>query len=149
MEDYEINSRTLALISIDKTSTHVIEDESDFIVKHTPTEIIDHSCRYFGSSYEGRHVGTMEILGIQYKTPILIEETNNIIFFPTASCRSTNCCWISLDKIEKYMQDSNYSKVIFKNGNEIKLNISLGSLENQIFRATRLDSILRKRRKIG
>lgn len=149
MNNYEINSKTLAIIPISKNMSKIIEEEAEFIVNKEPIEIIDHSCRYFGSSYKGRHEGTKEILGINYKTPILIEETRNIIFFPTCSSRLSTCCWLSLEKIENYDKYSTFSKVIFKNGYELKLNISIGSLENQILRSTMLDSILRKRRKIS
>lgn len=149
MNSYEINSKTLAIIPFSTTSSKIIEEETEFIIDKTPIEIIDHSCRFFGSSYIGRHEGTKEVIGINYKTPILIEETRNLIFFPTCSSRMNNCCWISLEQIQNYTKYCNVSKVIFKNGQELTLDISLGSLENQILRSTMLDSMLRKRRKIS
>lgn len=149
MELYEINSKTLAVIPINKYQSKIIEEEETYIIDKNTISIIDHSCRYFGSSYIGRHEGTKSMIGINYKSPILIEESSNIIFFPTCSTRLDNCYWISLNKIKEYKKDNKNAKVIFKNGYELKLDISYGSLENQILRSTLLESVLRNRKKIG
>lgn len=147
MENYEINNSTLAIIAISETKTKIIELEDIYIVDKSVYEIIDHSCKYFGSSYLGRHEGTKTITGIKYKTPILIEESNNIIFFPTCSTKMNNCMWISLNNIKNYVKHKRNSKIIFKNNFELILNISYGSLENQILRSTLLDSTLRRHKK--
>lgn len=149
MNNYEINSNTLAIIPIKNNTSKVIEVNNEFYINNKPINIIDHSCKFFGSSYEGRHIGTMNMIGKSYKTPILIEETNNIIFFPTLSSKSDECCWISLNNLDNYVIDDINSIVIFKNGYKLNLNISYGSLENQILRSTLLDSIIRKHQKIS
>lgn len=147
IENYEINSKTLALLSIDNYRTKIIEEDNIYFLQKKVHEIIDHSCKYFGSSYMGRHEGTKNMIGINYKTPILIEETNNIIFFPTSSTRNNDCFWISLNHIKEYKKTIHNSKIIFKNGYELEINISYGSLENQILRSTLLESVLRNRKK--
>jgi len=146
MEECEINSNTLVIISINDKQAKVIEEQNMYIINKNSNEIIDHSCKYFGSSYLGRHEGTKNLIGINYKTPILIEETKNIIFFPTCSMRLSDCIWISLNKIKDYYKYNRNSKILFKNGYELELNISIGSLENQILRSTLLESVLRKRK---
>lgn len=149
MSDYEINSKTLVIIPLSHNLSKVVEEEKEFLVNMNSTDIVDHSCKFFGSSFLGRHEGTKELLGVNYKVPILIEETNNIIFFPTCSSRLSNCYWISLEHIDQYNKYKEISKITFKNGYELIVNISLGSLENQILRSTRLESVMRKRRKIS
>lgn len=146
MKNYEINLLTYALIPIEGNKTKVIEEDNIIIVNNTPTNIIDNSCRFFGSSYLGRHEGTKRMTGINYKTPIIVEESKNIIFFPTSSPRFNNCMWIALDKIDKYGKTKYNSYIQFKNMKIIDLDISYGSLDNQILRATKLESILRKRK---
>lgn len=146
IENYEINNSTLAIIPIADNMSRVMEEENVYTVSKTPTEIIDDSCRFFGSSYDGRHEGTKNLTGINYKSPIIIEESKEIIFFPTSSPRFDNCHWISLNHIDKYQKGSLSAIINFKNGQKLELNISYGSLENQILRATRLESILRKRK---
>ena len=146
MNEYEINSNTLALISLNNLTTKVLEENNIYIVNQSVKEIINHSCKYFGSSYLGRYEGTKEIIGINYKSPILIEERKYIIFFHTCSVRNKNCNWISLNKIKDYKKYNNTSKIIFKNDLELILDISYGSLENQILRSTLLESKLRTRK---
>ena len=83
MENYEINRNTLAILSCGKEKSKIIEDDKEFYVNLSPLKIIDNSCKYFGSSYDGRFNGTKSILGISHKSPIIIEESSRIIFFPT------------------------------------------------------------------
>lgn len=146
MDKYEINKSTLAIIPISKNCSKVIEQENDYIINNSTTNIIDHSCKFFGSSYNGRCEGTKNLVGFNYKSPIIIEESKEIIFFPTSSPRFDNCSWISLNNIEKYIKKENISSIYFKNGLIIDLEISYSSLENQILRATMLESKLRQRK---
>lgn len=148
LDNYEINVNNLAIIPIDSKKSKVIELENDFLVKRKTTEIIDYSCKYFGSSYLGRQEGTKNLIGFNYKSPIVIEETREIIFFPTSSPRYPNCFWISLNNINNYKKYNNISKIIFNNNNEIIIDISYESLQNQILRATMLESVLRKRKNL-
>lgn len=146
LENYEINNETLAIIPIDKKTSKVIELNNSYIVNDSVINIIDNSCRYFGSSYEGRFEGTKSMLNISYKNPIIIEESREIIFFPTASPRSEDCNWISLGNIEKYTKDDYNTLVTFKNGQKISFNISFTSFENQIYRASRLLLVLKSKK---
>jgi competence protein ComK len=148
MTTYEISEETLAIIPIDNYRSKVVEKDSTFIVNKTPMEIVDDSCQFFGSSYLGRHTGTKCLIGVSHKSPIIIEESKEIIFFPTNSPRIYDCCWISLRNIDDYKKVNNSSLVIFNTGYLLELNISFGSLDNQVLRATRLESVLRTRKRI-
>lgn len=145
-ENYEINLSTLAIIPLNNKRCKVIEESNEFIVNETAFSIIDKSCKFFGSSYNGRFEGTKHLTGISYKSPIIIEETRNIIFFPTSSPRIADCSWISLNNILNYKNICGKTILEFNNGYNLKLDISYNIVENQILRATRLDSILRKRK---
>ena len=72
-KEYEINEGTLAVLSVDNKTSKIMEDEQDYVVKQSSFDVMDHSCRYFGSSYEGRRQGAKEIIGANYKLPIIIE----------------------------------------------------------------------------
>ena len=102
MEQYDINMGTLAIIPIDEDSTKIIEVDNEFIVKENSLKIIDNSCKFFGSSYKGRLEGTKNMIGVNYKAPIVIEDSKNIIFFPISSPRLHECFWISFKNIESY-----------------------------------------------
>lgn len=143
---YEINRDTLAIIPIDAGTSKVIEKDQEFVVERKVLDIIDDSCRYFGSSYTGRFEGTKKILGISYKSPIIVEESGGIIFFPTASPRYPNCSWVCLNNIEDYQKSENGTSVYFINGQTLNLNISHSSFENQMIRSLRLAKIIKRRR---
>lgn len=144
---YEINKDTLAILPEENNSSRIIEMDREFVIPMKPTKVIDLSCRYFGSSYEGRFEGTKSMLGISYKAPIIIEEAFNFIFFPTSSPRIEDCSWVSINAIVNYYSEGYSTIVILKNGEKIKLNISLPSLENQMFRATKLENLIKNRKK--
>jgi competence protein ComK len=146
MKNYEINNDTLAIIPISNYKSRVIEKQSAIEVDMTPMQIIDNSCKFFGSSYQGRFSGTKNLIGVSHKAPIIIEETREIIFFPTNSPRLYDCTWISLKNINEYKRNSTNSTIIFSTGHLLDVNISYGSLDNQILRAARLESVLRKRK---
>ena len=144
--NYEITLDTLYIMPIKETVTKIYETDAQYIVKHSVSEVMEHSCEYFGSSFEGRKEGTKKMLGITHKPPIIIEESRKIIFFPTNSPENYDCAWINLGKIERYYKISpKKSAIQFKNGQEIELNLSFGSLSNQILRATRLRFVLDER----
>lgn len=148
MKDYDINMNTLAIIPIDDNSTRIIEYDDEFVVKENSMRIIDNSCKYFGSSYSGRLAGTKDMIGVNYKAPIVVEDSMSIIFFPISSPRLHECLWISFKNIESYFKvvDENKTIVKFCSGYSLKLPISHFSFSNQLLRASRLENILNLRK---
>ncbi len=141
---YEISKGTLAIVPNENYSSIVYEDEERYIIDQTPFSIMEESCKYFGSTYEGRKNGAREILGAEYKVPIVIEDSNNLIVFPTTSPSADDCVWISLKRVKKIEKiENNYTKVIFDNNKELIVDCSYRTFENQLSRASRLDLILR------
>ena len=140
--DYEINVSTLAIVPLDENTSKVYEEEAEYIINRSSNSIIKENCEYYGSSYKGRCEGTKYLTGIKTKQPIIIEESRNMIFFPTSSTRDKQSYWIALNKIEKYDKKKYTSIVKFNNDKSIELNISYYSLDNQICRATILKSKL-------
>ena len=78
---YEVNKGTLAVLPNDEDSSLVYEDENRYLIHEKAYKIMDDSCKYFGSTYEGRKNGSKEILGAEYKVPIIVEDSNNLIVF--------------------------------------------------------------------
>ena len=147
MKDYEINDETLAIVPNDIWNSIVVEDNCDYDVSKKPLQIIDYSCKYFGSSYSGRKEGSKDVLNSSYKLPILVEDTRNLVFFPTTSPQDDDCSWISLKNIKEYRKYNNTkTEVEFRNGKTIIVDISYNSFNNQVMRASRLESIIRTRR---
>lgn len=143
---YEINTGTLAIIPIDENTTKIIEFDNEYVVNKSCFEIISDSCNYYGSTYQGRYEGTKNMIGMSYKLPIIIEESRNIIFFPTTSPKLLTCAWVSLNNLKTYFKANKGSNIIFKNNSTVTLDMSIFSLESQILRASRLESVLQSRK---
>lgn len=146
MKDYEINSSTLAIIPLSDDVSRVYEEEAEYVVEKSSNSIIKDNCAFYGSSYQGRCVGTKNLTGIKAKFPIIVEESRNIIFFPTTSSRTQQSTWLALNKIKKYDKLDTKSQICFKNEKKLDLNISYYSLDNQVVRATMLKSKLYERK---
>ena len=141
--EYEIGINTIAIVPIDEETSKVYEEEDQYLVKQSSNSIIKYNCEFYGSSYQGRCAGTKFLTGIRSKCPIIIEESRNIIFFPTSSVRDKQSTWIALNKIKNYHKNNkNNGEIVFNNNNILPLNISFYSLDNQIVRATILKSKL-------
>ena len=146
MNKYEVNNETMAVIGIEPNKTKIMEYQTDSILEENAYEVMDYSCCYFGSSYQGRVEGSKRMLGFNYKLPIIVEETRGIIFFPTTSPSSYDCIWLSLNSIDKVLGDSVGTRILFKNGKDLVIPISKLSIENQIVRASRLQCLLDSRK---
>ena len=144
---YEIDLSTLILIGLDEVTTRVITTDRDFIVNESSKKIIDNSCRFFGSSLKDRLNTTKRLLNIASKSPIVVEDTRNLIFFPLKSTREKNNIWISFNNVQTYTKDEKSTIIIFKNGKRISLNFSYYVIDNQITRSLMLDYELNVRRK--
>lgn len=143
-ESYEINRRTLLIVPESEKLTHIYEEDDEFLVSLSPFEIIDNSCKFFGSSYDGRFKGTKALVGYSYKSPIIIEDSNRIIFFPTTSPRLWDCSWINFNNIKGYIKTDKSCEVILTNNKRVTINMSYSSLENQMLRASKLWYALEK-----
>lgn len=146
---YEINSETCALIPENGQTTKIINGSKILTQPQNINTIVNYSCEYYGSSFDGRVKGSKAVLGMRYKLPIIIEESRELIFFPTTSYDNEKCAWISLQNISSYEQagkSKNKTKIVFKSGVTINYPISYESFENQLLRATRLLLILKNRK---
>lgn len=144
--EYEINGETLAVISLKSGKTKIIEYDREIILNDKPYEVMEHSCNYFGSNYQGRVAGSKNILGSTYKVPVIVEESNDLIFFPTMSPEIKGCSWFSLNAIDHINKNKKYSQICLKNGKKINIPVSKNSIENQLLRATRLKYLINDRK---
>ena len=146
MENYEINKDTIALIPKDENHTMVYEVDKSFVVDKPTLKIVEESCEYFGSSLEGRQIGTSNLVGFTHKVPVIIEESFDIIFFPTLSPRNEECSWLSYDHIYKPCKYKDKTLVELKNGKKILVDVSTAIIDNQLYRCSRLKDTLQMRK---
>lgn len=145
-EEIEVNKSTCAVIPINDKRCKIISNR-DCDIAFSALEVIEYTCKYFGSSFIGRVEGSKFLLGSFYKLPIIIEEQTETIFFPTHSYKHKNCAWLSLNLIKSYKRSGYQVEVVFTNGKSIFIPISYESFEAQMFRSARLLLTLQKRNK--
>lgn len=148
MDNYIINSNTIAVIGIDNNTCKVIEIDDEKIIYKSSFSVIEDSCLYYGSSYQGRVDAANVLISNSYKVPIVVESVNNLVFFPTISPNSSLCMWISIDMVFNNIvdKDTNSCRIIFKNNKEIKTNLSKYSMENQMLKSYMLYSVMKSRK---
>ena len=143
---YEIDLSTVMLIGLDDDKTKVITLDNEFIIDIDSKKIIDNSCKYFGSSLTDRVNMTKRLINIKSKSPIVIEESRNIIFFPLKSIREKCNIWISFNNLEKYVKSDYKTIFYFKNNREVIIDFSYYIIDNQVTRSLMLDYEVKKRR---
>lgn len=143
---YEIDLSTLLLMGIDEESTKIVDLDGEFVVSDNVKNIVNYSCKYFGSSLAERINFTKRLVNISNKSPIFVEETKNLIFFPLRSTREKVNVWISFNNLESYEQVGRKTLLKFKNKKEILIDFSYYMVDNQITRCMMLDYTVKKRR---
>ena len=145
---YEINENTLAVLYNGYDQTRIIETNKEYEIAEKPYKIMEENCEYYGSTYTGRIKAAKKMLNCSYKIPVLVEESSTLIFFPTKSSLLDDCSWINYGAITNYNKNGQLLELEFLNNKKIKLDMSKISLENQLSRSSRLESITRKRKEI-
>ena len=149
MKNYEINLETLLIVPFANGKSKVYEFDSDYIIGCGSLNIIKNSCLFFGCSYEGRREAVKNIINIDMKVPILVEESNNIIFFPVSSCINKNSIWISYQNLLKYSKLDEFSTILwFKNGKKIVVDVKYNLIDNQVIRCLKLKSFIENRKSL-
>ena len=143
---YIIEEKTLALIPQGK-KTKILEYSKETIKNYSIKKVIEYNCYINGSTLTGRRHASSYLIGASYKPPIIIDEIQKIILVPTHSYRNPECIWLVLNNILKYeLKSEKQVTVIFKNEQKLDLNISYSMFDKQIFRATRLESVIRSQK---
>lgn len=144
---HEITPLTMAILADHdengKRSTCILEKESQYIVESSPSKVIDDACHFFGSSLRGRQEGTRHISGITHKAPIAIDPYSGMYFFPTISPASPTCSWIAHTHIYQVNEAVNQqTEITFNTGQKIIVEVSIGSIINQVNRTAQFRYLL-------
>lgn len=124
----------------------VLEEEREIYVALSPIRIIENSCKFYCSSFEGRKQGTKTVTGFTHKPPIVIDQINDIFFFPTASPNNENCIWVSLHYSYEYKSTpSGNTYLMFPNNSTVEFPVSKASFETQVYRTSFVRSKLQQR----
>lgn len=104
----------------------VLLKDGDFVqVDKSPTEVVDLSMQFYGTSLRGGIDGGKALMGKIHMTPVMVNERLDMYLFPSNSPSSTECVWFSLSQILTFLPfGKGMTKVIFRDGNEFTVNCS-------------------------
>lgn len=139
LSHYSIHPNTMALLPSNHLDydTIVKEPDRDIYVKQKPIELIKQACLDRFATYEGVREAVQHNTGFKRKIPIPINPYLNLYFFPTHATNHIDCCWISyyhVLRIEKHHTYHPSSNIIFKNGENLFLDVSPYILKKQMDR---------------
>ena len=143
---YEIDLSTVMLISLNDIKTKVITMDDEFVLDIDSKKIIDNSCKFFGSSLNDRVNMTKRLINIKSKSPIIIEESRDIIFFPLKSIREKCNIWVSFNNLLKFVKSGDKTIFYFKGNKQVEIDFSYYIIDNQVTRSLMLDYEVKKRR---
>ena len=137
--EYEISPLTLSvmpkILENGILGSHILEVNHEIVTEMSPSKLVDYACKYYGSSLRGRQEGTRGVCGITHKAPIAIDPHSGMFFFPTTSPQNSKCIWIAHTHVSKIEPKDTYDTIVkFKNGKEIIVPVSYGSMINQLQR---------------
>lgn len=122
------------------TGTIIYEkDRSPFTVDMKPMEIMEHSCLYYFSSYEGRKISSRFLTSFSHKPPIVVDPISDIYFFSTHSDSNKSNYWIAMNhvvSIEKNDDLNNETKLTLSGNSIITLPISKRATHLQYLKAS-------------
>lgn len=128
-----ISGKTL-IIYYDNFNTVMINTDGKIIINgNFIRSILNKSCIFYGSSLNGRLKGSKDLLKCRYKLPIIISESNRLIFFPV-----NKYFWINFNMIESFKKKEIHTIITFKNGYKRSIFVSYRVVNNQMLKCSRL-----------
>lgn len=129
----KISGKTL-IIYYNNFNTVMINTDGKIIINgNYIRSILNKSCIFYGSSLNGRLKGSKDLLKCRYKLPIIISESNRLIFFPV-----NKYFWINFNMIESFEKKENHTIITFKNGYKRSIFVSYRVVNNQMLKCSRL-----------
>ncbi len=128
-----ISGKTL-IIYYNNFNTVMINTDGKIIINgNFIRSLLNKSCIFYGSSLNGRLKGSKDLLKCRYKLPIIISESNRLIFFPV-----NKYFWINFNMIESFEKKENHTIITFKNGYKRSIFVSYRVVNNQMLKCSRL-----------
>ncbi|MCE7792372.1 competence protein ComK [Salipaludibacillus sp. CUR1] len=142
-KNYLIHSKTLAILPSKQLGfdSIVLEADREIPVKRTAIQIIDDTCIDGLSTYQGRRRAVAKILKAFQKLPIILNEKERIITFPTVSPENMECVWICFNNVSSYTpspSDDDTTSITFYNGKLLNVPVKYHVIHRQMGRGAKL-----------
>lgn len=149
-DEYIMTSDTMALVphlnQYGELWSFAMELNRTILIRKNPKTILNDSCKFFGSSYEGRVDGTKAIMNRGKMYPIAICVPLDMYMFPLVSPNNYTCVWLSyvhIRDIDAYQ--IHHAKITFMNEQQLIVNKSKKLIESKKFRTGELRHQLKVR----
>lgn len=139
---YRIHDDTMYLVAIENKGLvecragEIFGDSIDCLI--SPNKILERNCKQYSQSFPARKELTRKLTGLSAKLPIIIDLFGSIIFFCTHSDRVNENNWFNIKHIHSYRNYNGNTRVRFNNNEEIEVDISFPSFNNQYLNALKL-----------
>ena len=120
----------------------VIEKSKRLTFKGNSLKFLRRCCFCYGHSYNIQRQFVIDIFNYYIKTPIILSPYNMLIFFPTSSPSSNRCIWISYSNIDRYVKEGKSTKIFFKGGKIINIEVPYYIIDNQITKCIKIEKYL-------
>lgn len=141
-QHFNINDDTMYMLSVENkglTECRVGEVYGNgFHCLTSPNKILERNCRQYSQSYPARKELTKKLTGLSAKLPVIIDLFGSIIFFCTHSDRVMENNWFNIKHVHSYRNYNGNTRVRFNNNEEIEVDISFASFNNQYLNALKL-----------
>lgn len=141
--NYKIDVQTMYIKCIEERgyySSKIYELEGEpVMITHSPNTLINTNCKLYSQSYISRKEMTKLLTGIITKPPIILDLFGVHTFFSTHSDRVTYNEWLNLRHIKSYDPYRGMTRVTFTNNEQVVIDISHRSFNNQYLNALKLN----------
>lgn len=141
---YAINKNTFFIKTDEKNNTKIVEKGKIVNKKEDPLTIISDSCSYYRYSLAYRIDESKKIFKTNYKTPVIIDNEEKIIFFPIKSITSKENIWISYNNLITFIRKKHNTLLIFCDGTTITVSVNYGIISSQVSKCFMLEKKLKK-----
>ena len=139
---YQIHEETMYITAFNNKSSiesTIGETYGDSLeCRLTPNKIIERNCRNHSQNYASRKDLTKTLTNISSKIPVIIDLFGSYIYFCTHSDRVPENNWFNIKHIQSYWDDKGNTRVQFSNNEELEIDISYASFNNQYLNALKL-----------
>ena len=149
MKYYIVNEDVLCFTADTGKSngTLIVEKNKKFNVEMECFKLLKKSCRWYGNSYNIQRDFIIDKFNYYIKTPIVMSNSDKLLFFPTTTPSSKECIWVCYNNVDRYVKTDNkdYTIIYFKGGKVLNIKASYTTMDNQITRCIRIEKYLADR----
>ena len=144
MDNYILNDEVLCFTLDDEDPERIliIEKRRRVTVRMTCLKFLKKCCKIYGHSYDIQRQFVIDNFNYYIKTPIIVSEYDNLIFFPTTSPSSKNCIWVSYSNVDRYVKEKDYTKIYFKGGKILNISASFTTVDSQITKCIKIEKFI-------